>query len=1369
LFNEIEFPSSTSTAIFPQPSFNTGSTFRSATFPTPTTQPAFPNPSFQSSNTPALGAPNYFNQPTFPNTTPFTQTTTPPLLPYYTVGTGAPTLIPTQPLLQTAPSTLLISQDKQTESTIKSFDGKQYSFYRPDYDDPYGVKTFMKNSDFNPKELTTSKDSLTPYDNEDILRKSIPTKEQALSFSNKQMEYKEYGLYNYKSPIISESQSMYSLTDKPKKIIHKKSKAVNVLHTTGKAKSIIQSECDDDNTVLLHLVADIRGEEIKFHIQIHKAYRVNDIKEEALARLKGVVKADKSHCIRLLKGKDLLKDEDTIEDANLLNNDCLHIIIDRNLLEDIKEETQDTTKHLDELADEDLIPKLSKNGYRTIPEFKRICRMTERQLREVKDFTVENEWGKVIFDGATDISGVDIDGTIEILKGEIIVYPDDNKKDVIGEKLNKAATIHLYKCFPKKRNNEKFIAKLKAASNKQDAEFISYDEQTGEWVFKVKHFTKYGIEDDSEEEEIKKESVSVTEVKIKTDDGKIGEDVEVKRKILFEDSDKEVREPSIDSEPEIAKRDSQYEEKVEEEKKSEIQVSEHLLKETKDKLEEELKESIFKQDNLFDRKEILYSTPEIRKETFPHKLMTIHSESSKSLDVNPDEEYMDKRRLSHLGEQDNSWQIMDVFNLHVELPEPESLTFEDKIKTKYIAIPIEYSEINKYEKGIKHNMPLMMGQSFRVAWKSNGRFTKVNAISEKSGTFEGSLYKIKIHKSIDNESAEKYKEVTYNIFMKIICEMCIKKGEFLFLNKEEIKGDKELITYSLQPQDIPSMWKSFVQYLIEAKFENGEEIGEKLQTEAEIWALINSLFGDPQIDLSSYIKEKKFSKYNVNDRELVNAELNVLRKNLVSNWLKIHNDDSTTSINEEDREGVMKRIAMALSENNLKRALDLATTIKISKPFFGLASLFCNSTDRVKELILKQFSEWNNDNINKTINPDIKQIYGLLIDGRKYNTTNDWKRQFGMCLWYDCSKESSLRNVFYSLKEDEYKSLQPKYLRESNTSIKDICYNLLGTYSNISKYPLEDILDPKGYTADHMEYKVVWLVYYMLRVLFSSKELRCGKDLVEIRAGWKENKLFGMRLTNKVAEELELLGYWHWAVLVYLLSKDIYQPKVILKQVELIISRNAQSLNNSVQLLIDVLKVPCSIINRAKGLYFMNEKKWTEAIRYLEEAGEWSLTHKILWEHIAPGFISSKGKISAIAIAAMKDLLSTLYEHRREIPEWRSRGQILKLYLEILAKRKAETREEAFYVEMIEKIKGLLQLIENESNNEYIIGKIVDKLRILANRIQSEYYELNKNNRALKKIVPIPLEVRESANTAVNEKILESGILKMIHRASKCQ
>ncbi len=80
------------------------------------------------------------------------------------------------------------------------------------------------------------------------------------------------------------------------------------------------------------------------------------------------------------------------------------------------------------------------------------------------------------------------------------VYLDENEKPEIGEGLNKSAEVTLHKVFriDKATNRPttdseaiaRFERKLKKLSADQNARFISYDADTGTWVFEVEHFSK---------------------------------------------------------------------------------------------------------------------------------------------------------------------------------------------------------------------------------------------------------------------------------------------------------------------------------------------------------------------------------------------------------------------------------------------------------------------------------------------------------------------------------------------------------------------------------------------------------------------------------------------------------------------------------------------------------------------------------------------------------------------------------------------------------------------------------------------------------------------------------------------------------------
>jgi nuclear pore complex protein Nup98-Nup96 len=158
------------------------------------------------------------------------------------------------------------------------------------------------------------------------------------------------------------------------------------------------------------------------------------------------------------------------------------------------------------------MPKLTKDGYYTAPSVDSLATMSSEQLSAVSRFTVGRKGiGNVLFLEPTDVRGLDIDNIVEFEPGEIVVYPDEHYKPPVGRGLNKPARVTLQKLFPLDKATgrrkvddaslARYEAKIRKSTQKLGARFISYDRTTGDWIFEVEHFSRYGLLDDSDEED----------------------------------------------------------------------------------------------------------------------------------------------------------------------------------------------------------------------------------------------------------------------------------------------------------------------------------------------------------------------------------------------------------------------------------------------------------------------------------------------------------------------------------------------------------------------------------------------------------------------------------------------------------------------------------------------------------------------------------------------------------------------------------------------------------------------------------------------------------------------------------------------------
>lgn len=141
--------------------------------------------------------------------------------------------------------------------------------------------------------------------------------------------------------------------------------------------------------------------------------------------------------------------------------------------------------------------------------------MTREQLKHVVGFTVgRKKCGQVTFDEPVDLTTIDLDqifgGIVEITVRSITVYPDDAQKPPLGKGLNVPSTLRIENSWPRARDKkspfpitsgplfEKHIDRLKKVHN---TEFIAYEKDTGTWVFRVPHFTTYGLDYDDDDDE----------------------------------------------------------------------------------------------------------------------------------------------------------------------------------------------------------------------------------------------------------------------------------------------------------------------------------------------------------------------------------------------------------------------------------------------------------------------------------------------------------------------------------------------------------------------------------------------------------------------------------------------------------------------------------------------------------------------------------------------------------------------------------------------------------------------------------------------------------------------------------------------------
>ncbi|XP_061106548.1 nuclear pore complex protein Nup98-Nup96 isoform X2 [Conger conger] len=159
---------------------------------------------------------------------------------------------------------------------------------------------------------------------------------------------------------------------------------------------------------------------------------------------------------------------------------------------------------------------LCRVGYYTIPPLEELGRM----LNDSGDCVLENftvgrkGYGSIFFPGEVNLTGLNLDEIVHFRRKEVIVYPDDKAKPPVGHGLNRRAEVTLDGVWPNDKTtctqiksperltDMNYEGRLENACRKQGARFLEYRPETGSWVFEVAHFSKYGLQDSDEEEDV---------------------------------------------------------------------------------------------------------------------------------------------------------------------------------------------------------------------------------------------------------------------------------------------------------------------------------------------------------------------------------------------------------------------------------------------------------------------------------------------------------------------------------------------------------------------------------------------------------------------------------------------------------------------------------------------------------------------------------------------------------------------------------------------------------------------------------------------------------------------------------------------------
>lgn len=278
---------------------------------------------------------------------------------------------------------------------------------------------------------------------------------------------------------------------------------------------------------------------------------------------------------------------------------------------------------------------------------------------------------------------------------------------------------------------------------------------------------------------------------------------------------------------------------------------------------------------------------------------------------------------------------------------------------------------------------------------------------------------------------------------------------------------------------------------------------------------------------------------------------NLRRKQAVGDWLR-----SAVSANVENAvasaPSINAQIFLLLTGNQVERACHLA----MEAHNFKLATLIAKigGSPEFRRDMASQLIVWRESVADAWIDDDIRKIFALMtgdVTVVQASTSTDpfqkaselriddgldWKRTFGLQLWYgNYLEDTLLASVDAFEARTGTAQPQPWYLegaakKKSSSWMArnetDALFELI-KLSVDPAYGLENVLNPRAYTSSPLDYRYVWHVYVLL-----SRGLQVG-DFSSDTAS-----LAASAVTINYAAQLEALGMYEHAIFVLLHLDD---------------------------------------------------------------------------------------------------------------------------------------------------------------------------------------------------------------------------------------
>ncbi|XP_076670713.1 nuclear pore complex protein Nup98-96 isoform X2 [Andrena cerasifolii] len=1026
------------------------------------------------------------------------------------------------------------------------------------------------------------------------------------------------------------------------------------------------------------------------------------------------------------------KVDDTCADKSLRNNS----FADETCTDNTSRDTADSSLEMDEnLVSQTTNWKmntakvtLKRAGYYTIPTLDKLDDYVCGETCVVPYFTVGRKgYGNVFFPDVFDIFGLNLDEIVHFRHKEVVIYPDDEKKPPVGQGLNRKAQVTLDRVWPHDKSLHKPITdprrlaamhyeeKLRRVSAKHDTRFLEYRPETGSWVFKVDHFSKYGLSDSDEDDNnvapitvndpkriklctttLQKSAVQLAESNQVTNKSKIAtngttndskmdiavdldfalvELADVKRFSSTRDYNSGKKQLPVSPTGDNARI---------------LGTDSHKLQLMKasffDGSDEEMNEIYEREANRASllpgqKSSARYFADTVQKLDEDEKYETSYSpilRSNLTIHPMPSFAYEEQAILSKAADikLKRSTDVVVVVATKSSsmygknFPDPLVTPVTTILKWRSEVIPLSKSIIHKLESRSVADTGIQLGRMFKPSW---GRgLTLLTLSTQRQATDVPLRSPFELIGSYTRGRLPE--DITSNAIVQRI-QILGGNGtdeERVQLFEKSIEGHLKIqLSHRIMNQEgdcpifdvVADVNKASI--ALHAHCSLAEEFADQFAGDhfaayvANVWKLCVALWGT--------LPDVNTSPENTADHNIV-----IARREAIGEWLKhvIRKTLEWDNGNVNNEENILLLLS----------ALELGEACKIAREVgdhcLALLMAQLRSGLPTKVLIKQQIALWQDAGIDENVSMDRLKLFALvagepLVLSSKHGLINvceglDWKRALAVHLWYFSSPIASIRDAL-ELYETSFDASKTTYAYAAQP-----CPEYRG-----DDYELE---------VNNGRKPIYDLCFHLLK-LFCTGNHTLGEllnpathtaDPLDYRLSWlMQQVLLALGYTHlsehvatlthvNFATQLEAYGLWHWAVFVMLHLKDTGIRKsavmnLLQRNIEIDGTAAAAEYIEREKFLREELGIPSIWIHRAKAVRSCVAKRYGKAASYFIQAEDWNTAHEIIIEHLAADAIINEN------FEYLRDLLTPLVppECSGTVSGWAYQGQLLWEYMEI--------------------------------------------------------------------------------------------------------